>query len=263
MKTLVLFFVLCIFSAIVVVPPDASAGAPTSEPAPQTAPPDRAASSPTPEPLLVSGQVIDVERGYVVFASGDAFKLAPGATVVDDTTGQPPAYAMDPGVYAVATLDANSGLVVGLRTSRSPLPKGTPAAQVPRRYVVVASSPKPNPDLIPLRAAYQSILSRTVGVTVTVAVPPETPFSSDIYMTTDTSGWNPQAIKMQRLDGQHFRIQMELAGGTVIHYLFTRGSWNSVERDQAGLQRKPRTLLVPGGDVRVVDATVYRWADLQ
>lgn len=262
MKTLVLLFALCIFS-VIAVSLDAGACAPTSEPAVQTAPPDRAAPSPTPEPLLVSGQVIDVERGYVVFASGDAFKLAPSATVVDDTTGQLPTYAMDPGIYAVATLDANTGLVVGLRTSRSPLSQGTPAAQVPRRYVIVASSPKPNPDLIPPRAAYQSVLSKTVGVTVTVAVPPETPFSDDIYMTTDTSGWNPQAIKMQRLDGQHFRIQMELPGGTLIHYLFTRGSWSSVERDQAGLQRKPRTLFVPGEDVRIIDATVYRWADLQ
>jgi hypothetical protein len=134
-------------------------------------------------------------------------------------------------------------------------------AQVPRRYVVAASSPKPNPDLAP-PAIVTSAFSKTVGVTVTAFVPPETPFRDDVYMATDTSGWNPQAIKMQRLDGVHFRIQMDLQRGTEIHYLFTRGTWNTVERDRSGLQRKPRRLFVPGGDVHTIDATIYRWADL-
>lgn len=232
-------------------------------PAPvQTVPPDVAAPSPTPEPLLVSGQIVDLERGYVVFASGDALKMAPNAPIVDDATGSTPSYALEPGTYAIATLAPDSGLVVGLRTSRRPLSSGTPVAQVPRRYVVAASSPQPNPDLIPARGNFTSILSKSVAVTVTVEIPPGTPFNDDIYMTTDTSGWNPQAVKMQRLDGQHFRIQMDLRGGTEIHYLFTRGSWNTVERDRAGLQRKPRTLSVPGGDSQIIDATVYRWADL-
>jgi len=167
-----------------------------------------------------------------------------------------------PGIFAVATLDVSSGLVLSLRTSRRPLPAGTPAAQIPRRYVIAASSPKPNPDLVERRAVYTSVLSKAVTVTVTVAVPPDTPFNDDVYMATDTSGWNPQAIKMQRLDGLHFRIQMDLRGGTEIHYLFTRGAWNDVERDRAGLQRKPRDLFVPGGDSQIVDATIYRWADL-
>lgn len=235
----------------------------TATPAPlQTAPPDMAAPSPTPLPLLVSGQLIDLERGYVVFASGDAFKLASDAAIVDDASGLAPTYSVAPGIYAVAALDARSGFVVGLRTSRRPLAVGTPVAQVPRRYVVVASSPKPNPDLAPPRALYTSQLSKTVGVTITVAVPPETPFVNDVYMATDTSGWNPQAIKLQRLDGLHFRIELEMHGGTQIHYLFTRGTWSTVERDRSGLQRKARTLFVPGGDAQVIDATVYRWADL-
>src|SRR4029077_5074001 len=183
---------------------------------------------------------------------------APNVAIVDDTSGLTPIYDLTPGIYAVATLDVNSGLVLILRTSRRPLPAGTPAAQIPRRYVVAASSPKPNPDLVERRAAYTSVLSKAVTVTVTVAVPPDTPFNDDVYMATDTSGWNPQAIKMQRLDGLHFRIQMELHGGTEIHYLFTRGAWSNVERDRAGLQRKPRDLFIPGGDSQTVDATVHR-----
>lgn len=241
--------------------PTVAAGAATPAPV-QTAPPDAAAPSPTPLPLLVSGQVIDVERGYVVFASGDAFKLAPNVAILDDASGAPPSYPISPGLYAVADLDATSRLVVSLRMSRRPLEVGTPASLVPRRYVVAASSPKPNPDLAPPPALYASQLSKTVAVTITVSVPPETPFAADIYMATDTSGWNPLAVKLQRLDGVHFRIALEMRGGTQIHYLFTRGTWSSVERDRSGLQRKARTLFVPGGDAQVIEATVYRWADL-
>ncbi|MDQ6781537.1 MAG: hypothetical protein M3Z37_10355 [Candidatus Eremiobacteraeota bacterium] len=228
----------------------------------QTAPPDIPAASPTPQALSFSGQVIDLERGYIVFSSGDALKVASSMRIIDATTGVAPGYTLAPGFFALATVDPASGTVVELRTSHKPLPVGTPVASVPRQYVVAVSSPRPNPDLTTRAALYRSVLSKQVTVTVTVSIPANTPFNEDIYMATNTSGWNPQAIKMQRVDGLHFRIQMDLSGGTEIRYLFTRGSWNSVERDRAGLQRQARTLFVPGGDAQVIEATVYRWADL-
>ncbi|MBC5808498.1 MAG: hypothetical protein DLM53_10805 [Candidatus Eremiobacter antarcticus] len=237
--------------------------APAVPQAVQTAPPDRAAPSPTPLPLLLSGQIVDLESGFIVFATGDALKLASGAAITDYGSGAAPAYAISPGIYAVVTLDAASGEIQTVRTSRKPLVVGTPAALVPRRYVVTLSSPKPNPDLAPRQGLHPSILSKAVTVTVTVAVPPNTPFSDDVYMATDTSGWNAQAIKMQRLDGLHFQIRMELRGGSDIRYVFTRGTWSTVERDRAGLQRASRSLFVAGGDAQIIDATVYRWADLQ
>ena len=39
------------------------------------------------------------------------------------------------------------------------------------------------------------------AVTLVVEVPANTPFTDDVYVATDTSGWNPQAIRMQRVDG--------------------------------------------------------------
>lgn len=228
----------------------------------QTPPPDRAAASPTPTPLSFNGQVIDLERGYVIFSTGDALKVATDLRIVDATTGNSPNYELTPGFFAVAVLSPATGLVMELHTSRKPLATGTPIAQVPRQFVLAASTPHPNPDLIPRSAAFTSVLSKRVTVTISVNVPPDTPFNDNVYMATDTSGWNAQAVKMQRTDGLHFRIQMELAGGTEIHYLFTRGTWNTVERDPSGLQRKARTLYVPGGDAQVIAATINRWADL-
>ena len=213
-------------------------------------------------PFVASGQIVDLERGYIVFATGDAFKLDPSVRIVDSVTGVAPSYAIVPGVFASITIDQTSALVTDVRTSLRPLPEGTSIAKVPQSLVSVASSPKPNPDLAPPPVLFRSTLSNTVRVTIDVEVPPETPLGDDIYITTDSSGWNAQAIKMQRLDGRHFRIQIDLKGGTQFRYLFTRGSWQSVERARSGLARDARTLFVPGGDSMVLDASVYRWADL-
>jgi len=234
---------------------------PTPQPT-QTAPPDIAAPSSTPLPLVLTGQVIDLEDGYVVFSSGDALKTAAGMQIVDAGTGAPPTYQLAPGFFASATVDQSTGQVVKLLTSRKPIPGGTPVAEVPRRFVIAASTPKPNPDLAPPATVHRSVLSKQVTVTITVTVPANTPFNDDVYLATDTSGWNAQAIKLQRVDGLHFSIRMDLSGGTEIHYLFTRGSWATVERDRSGLQRKARSLFVPGGDAQIVEETIYRWADL-
>ncbi|HLJ84918.1 MAG TPA: hypothetical protein VKT51_12160 [Candidatus Eremiobacteraceae bacterium] len=227
----------------------------------QTPPPDVAA---TPAPTLprYSGQLLDVERGYVVFSTGDALKLAPDVAIVDDDTGAAPGYAVEPGLYAIAIVAPDTGLVTSLRLARTPRPNATPIAEVPRSYVIAASSPQPNPDLAPPKTRYTSKLSAAVQVTINALVPPDTPFDADVYIATDTSGWNAQAIKMQRVDGRHFRIVTELQGGTDFHYLFTRGSWTSVERERSGLQRPARELVIEGGDVLDIAATIYRWADL-
>ena len=228
----------------------------------QTPPPDIAAPSPTALPLLVSGQVIDIERGFIVFTSGDALRLAPNATFLDAKTGAVLAAPPGPGIFALASIDPGSGTVTSVRFSRVPQPQGTPIAQLPRQYVVQASPPQPNPELAPPKSNYNRKLSQNTLARITVQVPPNTPFTDDVFMTTDTSGWNPQAVKMQRVDALHYVIELELNTGTDFHYLFTRGSWHSAEQDQNGLERTPRDLYVEGSDLLNVQTTVYRWADL-
>ena len=251
-----------IFLAIALLLPAMVAALPTPIPqASQTPPPDIAAPSPTPLPLLVNGQVIDIERGFIVFTSGDALRLAPSAAMLDDASGATLTSIPGPGIYAAATLDTASGLVVSVRFSHKPLTAGTAITQIPRQYVVQASSPQPNPELAPPPAKYHSLSGETL-VRILVEVPPDTPFTDDVFMTTDTGGWNPQAVKMLRQDALHFFIELSLRTGSEFHYLFTRGSWNSSERDRNGLERTPRDLLVEGSDLLSIDTTVYRWADL-
>ncbi|HEY1656283.1 MAG TPA: hypothetical protein VGF86_14350 [Candidatus Tumulicola sp.] len=47
----------------------------------------------------------------------------------------------------------------------------------------------------------------------------------------------------------------------MFHYLYDRGSLQSEEIAQNGLNRKPRDFVVPDADVRVVRDTVYGWQE--
>jgi hypothetical protein len=252
-----------VLSLVALIFPIAVAALPTPIPqASQTPPPDLAAPSATPLPLIVSGQVIDIQRGFIVFTTGDALRLSDTATFLDAATGATVATMPAPGIYALATIDTASGTVTSVRFSRSPIAQGTPVADIPRSYVVQASPTQPNPELVPPKSAYTARLTHDTLVRITVQVPPDTPFVDDVFMTTDTSGWNPQAVRMQRQDATHFFVDMRLRTGSEFHFLFTRGSWSKAERDRNGLERDARDLFVAGSDLLRVDATVYRWADL-
>ena len=196
------------------------------------------------------------------FSSGDTLRLASNVSLIDASTGAPLAAAPSPGAFALASVDPTSGLVTTVHFSPKPFPQGTPIAQLPRQYVVQASSPQPNPELEAPRSTFTSKLSSATLVRVTVQVPPNTPFTDEVFMTTDTSGWNPRAVKMLRQDTLHFFIEMNLRTGTEFHFLFTRGSWQSGERDRNGLERTPRDLYVGGSDVLRIETNIYRWADL-
>ena len=86
----------------------------------------------------------------------------------------------------------------------------------------------------------QHFSGRPVLVTFIVQVPPVTPFTSYVYITTDTSGWNAQAIPMDRMDALHYQITRRFNSGTIFRYIYDRGSFQSAEIAQNGLQRTPR-----------------------
>ncbi|MBV8490144.1 MAG: hypothetical protein JO199_06395, partial [Candidatus Eremiobacteraeota bacterium] len=118
-------------------------------------------------------------------------------------------------------------------------------------------TPEPGASFNPLR----TYSGRPVLVTFTVEVPPETPMTASVYMTTDASGWNPQAVPMDRIDALHYSITRRINSGTVFRYLYDRGSFQSQETAENGLQRTPRELVLPDADVRTVKDTVYAWMD--
>ncbi|HLY03728.1 MAG TPA: hypothetical protein VKR56_14685 [Candidatus Cybelea sp.] len=220
--------------------------------------------------IVVTGQLLAYQDGFVFFTTGDGFRVAPGVVIRDAKTGAATKLSPAPRIWARATFDA-TGTVTELDLSRAALPPEGNFADV-MRFAVAASSPAPNPDLL----AYQNLATPAPGgglpagvsysgkpvlVTFIVQVPPTTPLTSSVYISTDQSAWNAQAIPMDRIDALHYEITRRYPSGTIFNYLYDRGSLQSEEIAQNGLSRKPRKFVVPDADVRTVSDTVYAWQD--
>jgi hypothetical protein len=131
------------------------------------------------------------------------------------------------------------------------------------RFAVAFSKPVPNPDLAPKTGTLCTNVrpGRYVTVSITVQVPPSTPLTDTIYMTSDQSGWNAQAYRLDRIDPQHYRTQLRLQSGTQMQILFDRGSLQSVEAAPNGIEQKPHLLCIGDEDAQAFTRTVYHWMD--
>lgn len=225
------------------------------------------APAPSGELIRFSGQLLDTQQGYVIFTTGDAFKLADDAKIVDAKTGAPTARAVGPRTYARASFDA-SGAIVELALSPKPLPSERAYAEI-KRFAIAASPVQPNPDLVQKSYAaggHIALTGKIVSVKFVVRVPPITRQDDAVYMATDASGWNAQAVRLERIDGLRYSVTIPLRTGTEFAYKFTRGSWNSAERGRTGLDEPPhKFFLGAAGDVepdaKTVDNAVANWSD--
>jgi hypothetical protein len=212
--------------------------------------------------VRITGQLLSYQDGFVFFTTGDGFRVSPNVAI-HDASGGPTTLQPRPRLWARAVFDAQ-GDVTELDLSRKILPAEDDYA-LARKYAVALSSPIPNPELgqqaetthhIPIR-----VTGRPVLVQFTVEVPPGTPPNANVYIMTDASGWNPQAIAMDRIDALHFRVTRRLNSGTDFLYLYTRGSSQTLERGENGLSRPPREISITDADARSVSDTVYLWTD--
>jgi len=224
-----------------------------------TLPPVDATATPSPSGKLVAfaGQILDVRKSFVFFTTGDAFRLAPDYKLLNAAGTGPTSLRPVTLTYARATFDAGSGAVVTLALSQHAFPKEASYQEV-KGFAVAVSTPFENTELThPNGEGYDG---KPVLVVITVEVPPTTPFTDQVYIATDTSGWSPTAIKMDRVDSLHYRVSTTYASGTKLVYRYTRGSWPTSERGQNGLQIT-HSAVVPNLDVKRLADTVYAWAD--
>jgi hypothetical protein len=215
-------------------------------------------------PIAITGQLLAYQDGFVFFTSGDGFRLAPNVAILDDQTKQPATHAPRVRDYARAVFN-DAGQVVEIDLSNKPYPVG-PLPDAVQAFAVTASSPYPNPELAgPAQTTSNGVPETFTGklvlVKFEVQVPPMTPITAQIYITTDVSAWNPQAILMDRIDALHFVVVQRMASGTVLHYLYTRGSMQNVERGPNGLSVRPRELKVNDSDTNSTNSVVASWAD--
>jgi hypothetical protein len=207
-----------------------------------------------------TGELLDLRNGYVYFTTADAFKASPALRLVDFDTGGPTTLVPGPKIYARATLDPASSAVVELALTKRHLPTDAAFQEAyarARTYAVAGSPTVVAPELL----HGVRVTGRPVAVTFFVQVPPDTSLTDNVFITTDASGWVPNAMKMDRIDALHYRLTRSYASGTRFAYRYTRGSWNSVEVGEDGLQDDPHQFFVPEVDAKRLTDVVYRWSD--
>ena len=252
-------------SASVVASPIASpssgpAGSPATSASPATASSQAPGAASAPALITFSGQLLDLRNGYVYFTTADAFKAGPALRLVDLDTGGPTTLVPGPRIYARATLDPASGAIVELALTKRHLATDAAYQQAYARahaFVVAGTPTVAAPEL----SNQVRLTGRRVAVTFYVQVPPTTPLSDSVYITTDASGWVANAMKMDRIDALHYRLTRAYASGTKFAYRYTRGSWTSVEVGEDGLQDDPHQFFVPEVDAKRLTDVVYRWSD--
>jgi hypothetical protein len=206
--------------------------------------------------VIVTSQILDYEKGWLFLTTGDGFRVAPNVAIVNG-----PAATRR---YARVTFDG-SGVVTKIEVSRTKLPQEGNLADV-HRFAVALSPAKPNPELAAPPAMGRCGLTRPgklVGLTITLQVPPSTGATDNVYMTSDQSGWNAQAYRLDRIDALHYRTTLKLLSGTQMHVLFDRGSTQSVQLGQNGIEQQPYLLCIGDEDAQAFRVIVYRWGDEQ
>jgi hypothetical protein len=208
---------------------------------------------------VVTAKILDYERGYIFFTTGDGFRVAPGVQILQYGSDRPAASAPHVRQYARVTFD-DSGVVTKIELSDARLPLQGDLSAV-HRFAVALSTPAPNPDLAnPPRTICQVQAGKLVTVNINVEVPPSTKITDSVYMTTDQSGWNPLAYHLDRVDALHYRTTLRLLSGTILKYLFDRGSASSIQVAESGVEQPPQTLCV-GDAPMAVGSRVFRWGD--
>ena len=87
-------------------------------------------------------------------------------------------------------------------------------------------------------------------------------FTDNIYISTDSSDWNPTAIKLDRVDAYKYRALRYFASGTKFAYRVTRGILE-FGRTRRGQPRcgTPHQFFVREVDSLAARVTVYHWSD--
>jgi hypothetical protein len=121
------------------------------------------------------------------------------------------------------------------------------------------------PDRIPAAAwavppRQTTEAAEKVPVVIDVYVPPRTPVTDDVYLSTERSNWNPTEIRMNRVDGRHFTATLVVARGTTIPFRVSRGSYATLERDAARTVPPPHLIRAEAGWTIRVD--VPAWGDI-
>jgi hypothetical protein len=216
------------------------------------------ATNPTPPANLISytGQLLDYRKNYVFFTSGDAFAAVDPLRIVTYETNQPTTVQPVAKMFAKATFDPTTHKIIELAITKKRL-----AVTQDTRALIGFQVEKSNQENAPELHGGPALTGKRVTVVFEVTAPPTTSLTDILYISTDASGWDPQAIRLDRIDAYKYRAQRYFASGTKFSYRVTRGTWNSVERGEDGLDPAPHQFFVREVDTLAARVTVYHWSD--
>jgi len=197
---------------------------------------------------VITGEILDYEKGYVILTSGASYRVAPDIKIVDAKTGQPGSLKPAPGVFAELVVEADGTV--------SQLALSTVAITTP------VKGPLFSQVTVPLTSAGGARLeAQFAKVSFTVFVPSTTLTSDQVYMSTSETSWTPTAVRMDRIDARHFRATIEVPVKATFLYLYTRGSPQSLERAANGQQRKARSLTLESTESQAQQDVIEHWGD--
>jgi predicted alpha/beta superfamily hydrolase len=110
-------------------------------------------------------------------------------------------------------------------------------------------------------SAFNSFAEETVKVTLTVAVPKDTPKNASLYIAGDlkeVGEWNAHGAKLTRQDDGTYKAELKLPKGQNLEYKITGGSWETVEKGKSGEEVDNRWLPLSGDKDEKI--TVESWA---
>ena len=242
------------------IPPAPSTAPSPSQPIGSTPMPAAGSSTPQPSPppnlITYTGQLLDVRNNYVYFTTGDAFAAIDPLRIVSYETGNVTTVQPVAKMFAKASFDPKTHKIIELAitSKRVPVTQSTSALI---GYAVAKSQKSSAAEL----AGGTPMTGKPVAVVFEVNAPPTTNITDTLYISTDAGGWNPMEIKLDRVDAYRYRAERTYASGTKFSYRVTRGSWNSVERGEDGLDSAPHQFVVREVDALAARANVYHWSD--
>jgi hypothetical protein len=171
----------------------------------------------------VTTRLIEQHNGYLVTTSGQAYRLVGAAAAVQPT--------LPLGTFLRLRVDPATDAAFDVSASSQPFAGGP--------------------------------ISQPIQVTFIVLVPLNTPTRDIVYMATDRDNWVPNGVRMSPLTGNRWTVTLTLGKGGSLKYKFTRGSWQTAETNQAGMEIPNRSLTITKqGDTQQVQDVVARWSDL-
>jgi len=101
-----------------------------------------------------------------------------------------------------------------------------------------------------------------VSITFNVTVPEYTPATDSVYIVGSFNGWDPGELTMNKVADNAWRLIMELAANTTFEYKYTRGDWDTVEKDPNGAEIGNRKIIIDSTAI-IINDEVASWRDIE